>query len=220
MAEPSAARPVAELELIDLQAQRRRLGARLDDAIARVLEHGRFILGPEVDALEERLARFCGAAHAVTCASGTDALLLALMARGVGPGDAVAVPAFTFVAAAEVVAVLGATPVFVDVRPETFTLDAGSLPAAVGVSAARGLRLVGVVPVDLFGQPADYAAIAPVADAHGLWVLADAAQSFGAALHGRSVGTLAPVTATSFFPAKPLGAYGDGGALLVDDHEQ
>jgi dTDP-4-amino-4,6-dideoxygalactose transaminase len=170
-----------------------------------------------VDALEERLARFSGAAHVVTCASGTDALLLALMASGVGPGDAVAVPAFTFVAPAEVVAVLGATPVFVDVRPDTFTLDAATLPAAVEAASARGLRLVGAVAVDLFGQPADYDAIAPVAAAHGLWVLADAAQSFGAALHGRRVGTLAAVTATSFFPAKPLGAYGDGGAVLTDD---
>ncbi len=214
-ASPSAAVP----ELIDLHAQRRRLGARIDAAIARVLEHGRFILGPEVDALEERLARFSGAAHVVTCASGTDALLLALMARGVGPGDAVAVPAFTFVAPAEVVAVLGAAPVFVDVRPDTFNLDAASLPAAVEAASGRGLRLAGAVAVDLFGQPADYDAIAPVAAAHGLWVLADAAQSFGAALHGRRVGKLAAVTATSFFPAKPLGAYGDGGALLTDDPE-
>ncbi len=206
-----------EVRWVDLQAQRHRLGGRIEAAIADVLDHGQFILGPEVGTLEDRLARFSGARHAVSCASGTDALLLALLAWGVGPGDAVAVPSFTFVASAEVVPLVGATPVFVEVQPDTFNIDPGSVADAVEVARHQGLRLVGVIAVDLFGQPADYAAVGQVAADHGLWVLGDAAQSFGASLHGVPVGTLAPVTATSFFPAKPLGAYGDGGAVLTDD---
>ena len=206
--------------LIDLAAQRRRLGDRVEQAIARVIAHGRFILGPEVDELEARLAAYCGVAHAVTCASGTDALLLALMAWDVGPGDAVFVPAFTFPAAAEVAALLGATPVFVDVSPVTFHLDPSSLRDAVGQlgAIAPGLRPAGVIVVDLFGQPADYDAIGEVAASHGMWVLSDAAQSFGAvAGDGRRGGAFGVIATTSFFPTKPLGCYGDGGALFTDD---
>ena len=209
----------APIAFIDVAAQRRRLGRRIDDAIARVLAHCQFVMGPEVHALEAELAAFCGARHAICVASGTDALLLALLAKGIGPGDAVFCPAFTFAATAEPVALLNATPVFVDVEEASFNLDCLSLERAIATAKQRGLRPKAVIPVDLFGQSADYDAIAPVASAEGLFVIADAAQSFGATYNGRQVGTLAPVTATSFFPAKPLGCYGDGGALFTDDDE-
>ena len=202
---------------IDLAAQRRRIGERMDRALARVLDHGQFILGPEVAELERRLAEFCGARHCVTCANGTDALQLVLMAEGIGPGNAVFVPAFTFVATAEVVPPLGATPVFVDVRRDTFTLDPSSLEAAIVEAKRRGLRPRCLIAVDLFGQPADYEGLGAVAKPHGLTVIADAAQSFGASLNGRGVGTLAAHTTTSFYPAKPLGCYGDGGAIFTDN---
>jgi dTDP-4-amino-4,6-dideoxygalactose transaminase len=203
--------------MVDLQAQRRRLGGGIERAVARVLEHGQFIMGPEVAELERRLAAFSGVAHAVTCASGTDALLLALLAWEVGRGDAVYLPSFTFSATAEAAALAGAVPVFVDVRPDTFNLDPDSLRAAV--EATSDLRPRAVIAVDLFGQPADYRKIEKVAMDHGLRVLADAAQSFGGSLDGRQVGGLGEVSATSFFPAKPLGCYGDGGALLTADAE-
>jgi dTDP-4-amino-4,6-dideoxygalactose transaminase len=205
------------MEFIDLQAQRHRLGDKIDRAIAGVLEHGKFIMGPEVHALEERLAAYCGVRHAVTCANGTDALVLALMALGARTDDAVFVPSFTFAATAEAVAFVGATPVFVDVRPDTFNMDAASLRTAVAMARELGLRPLGVLPVDLFGQPADYAALGRVAAESGMWVLGDAAQSFGATLRGAPVGSLALATTTSFFPAKPLGCYGDGGAVFTDD---
>jgi dTDP-4-amino-4,6-dideoxygalactose transaminase len=206
--------PIAAL---DLGAQRARLGDRIERAIQRVVEHGRFIMGPEVFELEERLAAFCGAPNAVSCSSGTDALLLALMAWGVGPGDAVFVPAFTFAASAEVIVLAGATPVFVDVDPVTFNLDVASLEAAV--KADIGLRPAGVIAVDLFGQPADYDAIRDVTAERGMWVLSDAAQSFGSTFDGRGAGTYGDAAATSFFPTKPLGCYGDGGAVFTADAE-
>ena len=207
------------VEFIDLKAQQQRLGDRIPRAIQTVLDHGRYIMGPEVYELEQQLARFCGARHVISCASGTDALVMALMARGTGPGDAVFVPAFTFVATAEAVALLGATPVFVDVEPDSFLLDPASLDAALETATRTGLAPKGIIPVDLFGQPCDYAEINAYARERGLFVIADAAQSFGARLDGNRVGTLAEVTATSFFPAKPLGCYGDGGALFTDDDE-
>jgi dTDP-4-amino-4,6-dideoxygalactose transaminase len=207
----------APIPFVDVAAQRRRLGDRIDSAVARVLEHCQFVMGPEVRELEADLAAFCGARHALTVASGTDALLLVLMAMGIGRGDAVFCPAFTFCATAEVVALAGATPVFVDVDEATFNLDPASLARAIEPARRLGLTPKAVIPVDLFGLPADYAAIAPIAAAEGLTVIADAAQSFGASYRGREVGTLAPVTATSFFPAKPLGCYGDGGAIFTDD---
>ncbi len=206
------------VELAGLKAQRRRLGHRIDRAVGAVLDHGAFIMGPEVDRLEAELGRFCGVTHAVACSSGTDALLLALLAWEVGPGDAVFVPAFTFAATAEVVVLAGATPVLVDVRADTFNLDPDSLGAAVE-SVGPDLRPVGVIAVDLFGQPADYAAIGRIAADRGLWVLADAAQSLGATLDGCPAGSLGDIAATSFFPAKPLGCYGDGGAVFTDDDE-
>jgi dTDP-4-amino-4,6-dideoxygalactose transaminase len=209
----------APIPFIDVAAQRRRLGRSVDEAIARVLGHCQFILGPEVRALEAALAAFCGARHVVSCASGTDALVMVLMAAGVGPGDAVICPSFTFTATAEVVALVGATPVFADVEEASFNLDPESLRAACATARALGLRPKAVIPVDLYGQPADYDRIMPIAEAESLFVLDDAAQAFGATYKNRRVGALAPATATSFFPAKPLGCYGDGGAVLTDDEE-
>jgi dTDP-4-amino-4,6-dideoxygalactose transaminase len=205
------------IPFIDVAAQRRRLGAAIDDAVARVLTHCQFIQGPEVHVLEAELAAFCGARHAVTCASGTDALLLVLMAWQIGRGDAVICPSFTYHATAEMVALLGATPIIADVLPDSFNLDPASCQRAV-VSAKRlGLNPRAIIPVDLFGLPADHDAIAAIAAAHGLLVLDDAAQAFGAHYRGKRIGTLAAATATSFFPAKPLGCYGDGGAVFTDD---
>ena len=207
------------IPFIDVAAQRRRLGRSVDEAIARVLGHCQFILGPEVRALETKLAEFCGARHVVTCASGTDALVLVLMAQGIGSGDAVICPSFTFTATAEVVVLVGATPVFADVEEGSFNLDPASLQRACVAAREAGLRPRAVIPVDLFGQPADYDRINPIAEAESLFVLDDAAQAFGATYKNRRIGALAPATATSFFPAKPLGCYGDGGAVITDDDE-
>ena len=209
----------APTPFIDVAAQRRRLGRAVDEAIDRVVDHCQFILGPEVKAFEEQLAAFCGARYAVGCASGTDALVLVLRARGIGAGDAVICPSFTFCATAEVVVLVGATPVFADVDAETFNLNASSMERAIATAKRLGLKPKAVIPVDLFGLPADLDAINAIAKAEGLYVLDDAAQSFGATLRGRKLGTLAHATATSFFPAKPLGCYGDGGAVLTDDAE-
>jgi dTDP-4-amino-4,6-dideoxygalactose transaminase len=205
------------IPFIDVAAQRRRLGGAIDAAVARVFAHCQFILGPEVGALEAELAKFCGARHAITCASGTDALMLALMAKGIGPGDAVFCPSFTFCATAEVVALLGATPVFVDVEADSFNIDANALTAALPIAQRLGLTPKAVIPVDLFGLPADYDAVAAVAKSANLFVFDDAAQAFGATYKGRTLGTFGDATATSFFPAKPLGCYGDGGAVFTDD---
>jgi dTDP-4-amino-4,6-dideoxygalactose transaminase len=207
------------IPFIDLASQRRRLGPAVDHAIARVLNHGQFILGPEVRAFESDLTAFCGAKHAVTCASGTDALVLALRARGIGPGDAVICPSFTFCATAEVAALVGATPVFVDVDAETFNISSAAIAGAVATAKAAGLNPKAVIPVDLFGLPADHAAVVAAAEAEGLFILDDAAQGFGATYNNRRLGTFGHATATSFFPAKPLGCYGDGGAVMTDDDE-
>ncbi len=211
---------VAPIVMLDLDAQRTAIGPVMKERIDRVLEHGRFIMGPEVDEVEETLADRAGAKHAVTCGNGTDALQLTLMAWGVGPGDAVFVPSFTFTATAEVVALLGATPIFCDVRQDTYNLDVASLERTIAAVRAEGrLTPKAVIPVDLFGLPADYPAIRAVATMFGLRVLGDAAQSFGASQDGVPVGSLADATATSFFPAKPLGCYGDGGAVFTDDDD-
>ena len=212
-------RPPEPIEFVDLGAQRRHIGARMDEAIRRVIDHGRFILGPEVAELERQLAEFCGAKHVLSCANGTDALGLALMAKHAGPGQAVLVPSFTFAATAEVVAWFGATPVFVDVFDDTFNMDPGSLEAGIAAAKRLGLDPVGVIPVDLFGLPAAYDDILEIAAAHRMWVICDAAQSFGAAYKDRKIGTIGDLTTTSFFPAKPLGCYGDGGAVFLDDDE-
>jgi len=205
------------IPFIDVAAQRRRLGRAIDDAVARVLAHCQFVQGPEVHALEAELAAFCGTRHAITCSSGTDALLLVLMAWEIGPGDAVICPTFTFHATAEMVALLGAKPVFADVHADSFNLDPESLERAVATAKRLGLRPRAIIPVDLFGLPADHDAVAAIADRHGMLVLDDAAQAFGATYRGRKLGALATATATSFFPAKPLGCYGDGGAVFTDD---
>jgi dTDP-4-amino-4,6-dideoxygalactose transaminase len=202
---------------IDLAAQRRRLGKSVDEAVSRVLAHCQFINGPEVAQLEAELAAFCGAKHVVTCASGTDALLMVLMAKGVGRGDAVLCPSFTFCATGEAVALTGATPVFVDVDETTFNMDTASLKRGIATAIRLGLQPRAVIPVDLFGQPADLDAIGAIAEAEGLFVLDDAAQGFGASYKGRRIGASALATATSFFPAKPLGCFGDGGAIFTDD---
>jgi dTDP-4-amino-4,6-dideoxygalactose transaminase len=207
------------IPFIDLAAQRRRLGSKIDDAIARVTEHCQFILGPEVKALEAELAAFAGARHAISCASGTDALALVLMGKGIGPGDAVICPSFTFCATAEVVVLLGATPIFADVEESTFNIDIASAAKAIAVAKRQGLTPKAIIPVDLFGLPADLDAIARLAKAENLFVLDDAAQAFGATYKNRRIGGLAFATATSFFPAKPLGCYGDGGAVFTDDDD-
>src|SRR5579872_3442130 len=205
------------IPFVDIAAQRRRLGKSIDEAISRVLAHCQFINGPEVLQLEADLAAFSGAGHVVTCASGTDALLMVLMAKGVGRGDAVLCPSFTFCATGEVVALLGATPVFVDVDESTFNIDAASLKNGIEVAKKRGLKPRAVIPVDMFGQPADHDAIGAIAEAEGMFVLDDAAQGFGASYKGRRLGTFGLATATSFFPAKPFGCFGDGGAIFTDD---
>lgn len=204
---------------IDIGAQRRRLGQSIDDAVGRVLTHCQFINGPEVLQLEAALAAYSGAKHVVSCASGTDALLMVLMARGVGPGDAVICPSFTFCATGEAVALTGATPVFVDVNETTFNIDPASLRRGIAIARTLGLRLKAVIPVDLFGQPADHDTIADIAEAEGMFVLDDAAQAFGATYKGRRIGKGPLATTTSFFPAKPLGCYGDGGAIFTDDDQ-
>jgi len=202
---------------IDVASQRRRLGTSIDEAVSRVLGHCQFINGPEVTQLEAALAAFSGAKHVVTCASGTDALLMVLMAKNVGPGDAVLCPSFTFCATGEAVALTGATPVFVDVDEATFNIDVASLKRGIATAKKMGLKPRGVIPVDLFGQSADHDAISAVAEAEGLFVLDDAAQAFGASYKGRRLGGFGLITATSFFPAKPLGCFGDGGAIFTDD---
>ena len=204
---------------IDIGAQRRRLGKSVDEAVSRVLAHCQFINGPEVARLEAELATFSGARHVVSCSSGTDALLMVLMAKDVGRGDAVLCPSFTFCATGEAVALTGATPVFVDVDETTFNMDAGSLKRGIATAKRLGLKPRAVIPVDLFGQSADHDAIGAIAEAEGLFVLDDAAQAFGASYKGRRLGTSGLATATSFFPAKPLGCFGDGGAIFTDDAE-
>ena len=208
------------IPFIDLQAQRRRSGAPLDEAIRKAVEGGQWILGPQVAQLEKDLAAWAGVKHAIACANGTDALLLVLRAWGIGPGDAVFVPAFTFAASAEVVALAGAVPVFVDVLPDTFNMDPGSLEAAIAlVKKDDALTPKAVMPVDLFGQPADYRSLAPIARREGLKLLCDTAQGFGGVMDGKRTGSIGDAAATSFFPAKPLGCYGDGGACFTNDDD-
>lgn len=210
---------VTPVPFIDIGAQRRRLGPAIDEAVGRVLTHCQFIGGPEVAQLEAALAAYSGAKHVISCASGTDALLMVLMAKGVGPGDAVFCPSFTFCATGESVALTGASPVFVDVDEASYNMDVASLKRAIATAKQAGLKPKAIIPVDLFGQPADHDAIAAIAEEEGLFVLDDAAQAFGAKYKGKRLGTQALATATSFFPAKPLGCYGDGGAIFTDSDE-
>ena len=210
--------PVPPIAFIDLLAQRRRLGERIDRAVMDAVDAGQWIMGPQVAEFERRLAAFGRAKRALSCANGTDALALPLMAWGIGAGEAVFCPSFTFTATAEAVAWTGATPVFVDILPDTYNLDAAALERAVQAVAAEGrLKPAAVIAVDLFGQPADYPALAEVCERHGLKLIADSAQGFGCTLRGDHPIRWADVTTTSFFPAKPLGCYGDGGAVLTND---
>lgn len=203
--------------LIDLSAQKSRIQADIDRRISKVLLSSTFINGPEVAEVEQKLSHYTGAAHVVGCASGTDALTLSLMALGLRPGDAVLVPTFSFIATVEPVALLGGVPIFVDIEPETFTIDPTLIDAGFQAAIGAGRRAVGIIAVDMFGHPADYETLRSQADKHSLWVIADAAQSFGASARGQKVGTMATITTTSFFPSKPLGCYGDGGAIFTND---
>ena len=212
---------LAPIPFLDLKAQQARISADLRRRLEVVLTHCQFVLGPEVAELEAALAAFCGARHCVSVSSGTDALQIAMMAEGIGVGDAVFLPAFTYTATAEVPLLLGATPVFVDVDPRTFQMDPAHLRERIAVvRAGRRLRPRAVIGVDLFGQPADWPALSAIAAQEGLFTLDDCAQSFGASLGGRMLGTAADATATSFFPSKPLGAYGDGGALFTESDDR
>ena len=209
------------IPFLDLKAQQARIAGTLKPRIDAVLAHCQFVMGPEVAELEARLATYCGAKHCVGVSSGTDALQIAMMAEGIGPGHAVFLPAFTYTATAEVPLVLGATPVFVDVDPRTFQIDPNHLETRIAETKAAGrLEPRALIGVDLFGQPADWPALNAIAAKHGLFTIDDLAQSFGASLHGQKLGTQAMATATSFFPSKPLGAYGDGGALFTDDPDR
>jgi len=205
------------IPFIDIKAQQARIQASLDKRLHNVLAHGKYIMGPEVAELERELSTFCGAEHTISCSSGTDALLLALKALDVGAGDAVLLPTFTFAATAEVVPWVNAVPIFIDIAADSFNIDLASIEAGIETAKKAGLKPAGIIAVDLFGQPADYPAINALAEAHGMWVIADAAQSFGAEQRQAKVGQLAPITTTSFFPAKPLGCFGDGGAVFTDD---
>ena len=201
------------IEFIDLKAQQSRIKVEIDAGIQRVLTHGQYILGPEVAELEEKLAAYVGAKYCITCANGTDALQIAQMAFGIGPGDEVITPGFTYIATAETVAVLGATPVYVDVNPKTYNLDVEKLEAAITP------RTKAIIPVSLYGQCADFDAINAIAAKYNIPVIEDAAQSFGATYKGRKSCNLSTVACTSFFPSKPLGCYGDGGAIFTNDEE-
>ena len=201
------------MQFIDLRAQQSRIKEQIDSNIQNVLEHGQYILGPEVSVLEDRLAAYVGVKHCIGVSSGTDALMIALMAIGVGPGDEVITPAFTYIATAEAAAVLGAKPVYVDILPETFNLDPSKIESAITN------RTKAILPVSLYGQCPDMDEINAIAENHDLVVIEDAAQSFGATYKGQRSGALSKISATSFFPSKPLGCYGDGGALFTDDDD-
>lgn len=207
------------MQFIDLIAQQTRIKDKIEARIAGVLDHGKYIMGPEVKEFEAGLRDFCGAKHALGCANGTDALLLALMALGVRSGEAVFCPSFTFAATAEIVPFMGAVPVFVEVDPVTFNMDPQSLKRCIVHAREQGLKPSVIIPVDLFGLPADYDMIEAIAREEGLKIIADSAQGFGATYGNRTTGAIGDIATTSFFPAKPLGCYGDGGAVFTDNDE-
>ncbi|NTV02119.1 MAG: DegT/DnrJ/EryC1/StrS family aminotransferase [Chlorobiaceae bacterium] len=207
------------MQFIDLTTQKDRIRERVLQRLEAIVDHGQYVMGPEVPELEKQLAAYVGTKHCVSCSSGTDALLMPLMAMGVGPGDAVLTTPFTFVATAEVISLVGATPVFVDAEPGTFNIDPDKVGAAVLKAKAKGLNPKALIPVDLFGLPADYGRLEQVAAENGLWIIEDACQGFGGTFNGQRAGSFGLVGATSFFPAKPLGCYGDGGAIFTDDDE-
>ncbi len=206
------------MEFLDLKTQQKKIRKPLEKRINKILDHGAYIMGPEVFELEEKLAEYCGVKNAISCSSGTDALLIPLMAWGVGPGDAVFTTPFTYVATAEVISILGATPIFVDVYESTFNIDCEKLETEINKVIQEGkLKPKAIIPVDLFGLPARYRLIDKIAKKYHLKVVQDAAQSFGGSIRGDKVGNFGDVAATSFYPAKPLGCYGDGGAIFTND---
>ena len=207
------------IPFIDLKTQQKHIRSKIDNRIKRVLDHGQYILGPEVKELENELSRFSNSKHVLCCSSGTDALLLALLGLKLQPGDGVIVPSFTFASSAEVMPLLGAVPIFIDVEETTFNLDPTKLKDTLDTANEMGVKVKGIMSVGLFGQPADMKPIKDFAIKNDLWVLDDAAQSFGGEYDNQKVGNLCEVTATSFFPAKPLGCYGDGGAIFTNDEE-
>ena len=208
------------MEFLDLKTQQKRIRKPLEKRINKILDHGAYIMGPEVFELEEKLADYCGVKHAISCSSGTDALLIPLMAWGIGPGDAVFTTPFTYVATAEVISILGATPVFVDVYESTYNIDCEKLEIEINKVISKGkLKPKAIIPVDLFGLPARYRLIDEIAKKYNLKVIEDAAQSFGGSIRKKRVGTFGDVAATSFYPAKPLGCYGDGGAIFTNDDD-
>ena len=205
------------MQFIDLKKQQNTIREKLDQRIASVLSHGQYIMGPEVYELEDRLAKYVGVRHCISCSSGTDALLIPLMAMGIKSGDAVITTPFTYIATAEAIQLVGAIPVFVDIDPNTFNMNPELIPGTIHLALEKGLSPKAIIPVDLFGLPADYKKINKVASEYGLFILEDAAQGFGGEINGRKAGSFGNVAATSFFPAKPLGCYGDGGAIFTDD---
>ena len=208
------------MKFLDLKTQQSRIRKSLEKRLGAILDHGAYIMGPEVHELEEKLADYCGVKHAISCSSGTDALLIPLMAWGIGPGDAVFTTPFTYVATAEVIALLGATPVFVDVYDSTFNIDCEKLEIAIQDTIKDGkLNPKAIIPVDLFGVPARYRLIKDIANKYNLKIVEDAAQSFGGSIGEKKVGTFGDVAATSFYPAKPLGCYGDGGAIFTNNDD-
>ena len=207
------------MQFIDLKAQQDRIKSKIDKRIQDVLSHGKYIMGPEVFELEEKLADYVGVKHCISCASGTDALLIPLLAKNIGPGDAVLTTPFTYIATAEVIALVGATPIFVDIYPETYNINPEEIEKAVEEAKNKGLNPKAIIPVDLFGLPARYRMIGELASRNNLFIIEDAAQGFGGQIRGKKAGSFGDVATTSFFPAKPLGCYGDGGAIFTDDDD-
>ena len=205
------------MKFIDLDAQQKKIRAKIEDRNLKVLDHGKYIMGPEVFELEEKLAKYVGVDYCVTCASGTDALLMPLMAKGIGPGDAVITTPFTYIATAEVIALLGAEPVFADIYPNTFNINPYEIEKAIKRAKKKGLNPKAIIPVDLFGLPSRYRMINEIANEENLFIIEDAAQGFGGSIRSKKAGSFGDVASTSFFPAKPLGCYGDGGAIFTDD---
>jgi len=210
---------MSELKFLDLAAQQNLIRENIEQRIKAILEHNHYIMGPEVAELEDELAKFCGAKHVISCANGTDAIELVLMAKDVQPNHAIFVPSFTFAATAEVVRLAGAQPVFIDVLPDTFNIDPESLVRGIKFAKENNLIPTGIIAVDIFGQPADYDKLEQIAKEYGIWVVCDSAQSFGGVYNGKKVGSIGLATTTSFFPAKPLGCYGDGGCVFTNDDQ-
>tara|TARA_B100000519_G_scaffold18677_1_gene13621 strand:+ start:3481 stop:4596 length:1116 start_codon:yes stop_codon:yes gene_type:complete len=207
------------MDFIDLKAQQNLIRDKIDKRIQSVLDHGKYIMGPEVTELEEKLADYVNVKYCISCSSGTDALLIPLMAKGIGPGDAVLTTPFTYIATAEVISMLGAEPAFVDIYPETFNMNPEGIKDAIDKAINKGLSPKAIIPVDLFGLPARYRLIREEAEIHNLFIVEDAAQGFGGSIKGKKAGSFGNVASTSFFPAKPLGCYGDGGAIFTDNEE-